>query len=749
MRQIAHQVSALILLVGLVMSQVTPLANARQISKKAARQGVQTSPSKSSPGGNNRALLIGVSEYKTSEILPELHTELDIAGMSNILENNYAFQPSDIVTLNSPQTTTRANILAQLNKLANDTQAGDTVVIFYSGHGSQSVDDNGDEADGLDEMIEPYDVEAALDEDGRPAIDDNGNWILKNEIRDDELNRVLANILNKNPKSVTMIFDSCNSGSVTRQKFVSNAKKPFITVRPAKNSPSKGTSRMMVPSVPGLLDNLNADNSNLIVISAAASNELAMEYTLENGDTMGALTYALTKTIQGSKEGITAQTVLNRLNSELAVINPDQHAQVEGDLDTVLFSDKRVKSMPYTQVAEIITEVSDSITPGVAVKLPIGLLHNATEGSQFALYDESVTVPDASKPIVAEGVIEAARLDEAVLRIEKVNNANLTPDILKSLHAFQTSQTIDSKEMMLVLDKVPTPVAQQIKTKVNSDMFKVVSATPQLSFASNVLPFRLIGQTNGQGVLYDHAGTALKAFDLRRNSVVTDLQDYLERQRIAKGLQMVEIPKFDEERVETRVRLVAAKVGSSRNAFGEVTYDSDKPTPFMSNFSDISSNVMKDDYYTIEVANVGERPAYVYIMNFDNEHGVHLLYPAVLGQTNDNLVTNGGTNDNPNYKKINIPGTSTPLLYKATEPQESFRVIATTEPIKSLDYLNKLTKQKKGTHRDVSHNFTGLLDQILFKGSTAGVRSEIVPHKLGGPVFSRTTALTFPVTTAK
>jgi len=41
--------------------------------------------------------------------------------------------------------------------LPSVSRPGDTVLIYFSGHGSQIPDDNGDEADGLDEVIYPYD----------------------------------------------------------------------------------------------------------------------------------------------------------------------------------------------------------------------------------------------------------------------------------------------------------------------------------------------------------------------------------------------------------------------------------------------------------------------------------------------------------------------------------------------------------------------------------------------------------------
>jgi len=75
-------------------------------------------------------------------------------------------------------------------------KSGDSVVIQYSGHGSFVPDQNGDEPDGTDECLCPYDIEA------------------RGPITDDELFDLYRNHA-RNVK-VVMISDSCHSGTVAR-----------------------------------------------------------------------------------------------------------------------------------------------------------------------------------------------------------------------------------------------------------------------------------------------------------------------------------------------------------------------------------------------------------------------------------------------------------------------------------------------------------------------------------------------------
>jgi hypothetical protein len=74
--------------------------------------------------------------------------------------------------------------------------SGDTVVITYSGHGTWVRDDNGDEPDGRDEALCPYDI------------------FTNGPLLDDELYDILCE--RQRGTRVVMISDSCHSGTVAR-----------------------------------------------------------------------------------------------------------------------------------------------------------------------------------------------------------------------------------------------------------------------------------------------------------------------------------------------------------------------------------------------------------------------------------------------------------------------------------------------------------------------------------------------------
>ena len=105
-----------------------------------------------------KALLVGINRY------PDPRNELkgcvnDVRQMAETLKTRYGF-PGDgnMRILTDARATTKA-ILDGLAWLAAGTSPGDSLVFHYSGHGSQVPDKHGDEADRLDEILCPYDLD--------------------------------------------------------------------------------------------------------------------------------------------------------------------------------------------------------------------------------------------------------------------------------------------------------------------------------------------------------------------------------------------------------------------------------------------------------------------------------------------------------------------------------------------------------------------------------------------------------------
>src|SRR5687768_15032422 len=100
------------------------------------------------------ALLIGVNEYEHVSSLSGCLNDVEL--VARVLEKHCGFEDSGLTRVVDPDNT-RADILAAFDAFARETQDEDTVLIYYSGHGSQSHDREEEEPDAFDETIVPRD----------------------------------------------------------------------------------------------------------------------------------------------------------------------------------------------------------------------------------------------------------------------------------------------------------------------------------------------------------------------------------------------------------------------------------------------------------------------------------------------------------------------------------------------------------------------------------------------------------------
>jgi hypothetical protein len=141
------------------------------------------------------ALLIGCN-YKNSrnELFGCIN---DANNIKQALTKTYGFDNIELMTDDTPKKPTKKNILAEIKYLLNSANSGDILFLSFSGHGINLKDRNGDEKDGLDEVIVPIDFEYIID---------------------DELNRL---ILENLKKDVTLfaLFDCCHSGTILDLRY--------------------------------------------------------------------------------------------------------------------------------------------------------------------------------------------------------------------------------------------------------------------------------------------------------------------------------------------------------------------------------------------------------------------------------------------------------------------------------------------------------------------------------------------------
>lgn len=158
-------------------------------------------------GQTQSALLVAIDNYPKGSGWERIHGVNDATLMEDLLVSSH-FVPSNIKKLYNAQAT-KANIINALDSLLNHSTQGDLIHIHFSCHGQQMMDDNGDEEDGLDEALIPYDAQFWY----TPGVYEG-----ENHLRDDELGLWIKRIREKIgvEGQLTLTLDACHSGTANR-----------------------------------------------------------------------------------------------------------------------------------------------------------------------------------------------------------------------------------------------------------------------------------------------------------------------------------------------------------------------------------------------------------------------------------------------------------------------------------------------------------------------------------------------------
>ncbi len=115
-----------------------------------------------------RALLIGITEYQSEEVVNLTGSVNDVNLMRDVLVSRLGFAPSNVELLTDMRAT-RSAILSAISRLVRGTGPRDVLFIHFVGHGKQVPDTDGDEPSGYDEGLISYD---GLTPGVSPILDD-------------------------------------------------------------------------------------------------------------------------------------------------------------------------------------------------------------------------------------------------------------------------------------------------------------------------------------------------------------------------------------------------------------------------------------------------------------------------------------------------------------------------------------------------------------------------------------------------
>lgn len=252
------------------------------------------------------------------------------------------------VTLAAPR---KATIMAEMAALTEKAQPGDTVVFYFSGHGSQAPDTNGDEQGGADEILLPMDAAG-----WKGAI-----AAVENALVDDELHDWARALTAKGVKLVGLI-DACHSGTGFRALS------------------GEGRARVMPPNVldvPEDWPNAAISRSDSLTgefafLYSSQSDQRSFEYPLgDTGRWHGAFTLAMSQVLREAPQASWGQVLAatrDRMTQGSARQQPDGEGPM---LDQPVFG----------------TGDGSARFALTAGSVQAGLLQGLTSGDRVALYD--------------------------------------------------------------------------------------------------------------------------------------------------------------------------------------------------------------------------------------------------------------------------------------------------------------------------------------------------------------------------
>jgi len=221
----------------------------------------------------------------------------DAEAMRDLLRDRFNFDLAHIRLLEDTAAT-REHVIGAIQQLVADAQPGDVVVFYYAGHGSQRVN-SGSKPTGYDQTIVPADANTGVF-----------------DVRNKELARLFGPLLQKGV-TLTLIFDSCHSGAITR------GPEPRYNQRWAALDPRDAADSVTPPAL---------EDGGALVLSAAQDYETAAEIPRDNGDTLphGLFTSALLSVLRSAAPGEPATRIYQQVKAMMQSSGQKQEPVLAG-----------------------------------------------------------------------------------------------------------------------------------------------------------------------------------------------------------------------------------------------------------------------------------------------------------------------------------------------------------------------------------------------------------------------------------
>ena len=335
--------------------------------------------------GAKRALIIGVNDYDADSISNLGGCVNDAREVQKVLMEKFGVSERNVVLISSPapegkpeDLATRTRILQGFEDLIEQSEPGDMVVVYFAGHGSRVRDRDLDESSGRDSTIVPSDALRWSKKDEFVSAD-----VL--DITDDEVHVKLLRLAKKGVDNITLIFDSCHSGTMSRgpgdqmtARQAPEDDRPADMLAPV---PYTEEEKALLQESRKNASGWTAADGKYTMISGCRDSEFSYEIPGRGDDgeeiKRGALTFFLVQALWEAQPGDTYRDIYERVLPRVTGNNAAQHPQIDGALDREIFGTTEIEPLQFVRVFDV---------QGSRVVLDGGAAQGLAVGSRWGIY---------------------------------------------------------------------------------------------------------------------------------------------------------------------------------------------------------------------------------------------------------------------------------------------------------------------------------------------------------------------------
>ena len=281
---------------------------------------------------------------------------------------------------------TRAAIVRALTAQITAAKPGDTLLFFYSGHGSQAKDRLRLQPDGKNSTIVP--------------ADSRGGTV--NDILDTDLDRLIA-AANARGVNVVTLFDSCHSGTATR-----DLRGGVARAAPAEGIAGPGDDIKPPPPLRGVTPGYR------VHLSASADRQVSIELPDKDGSYHGVFTQAL-KAALGELDAPAYADVAAAVRRTLVSQGSAQTPGIDGASGALFLGASGVRARIFP---------AEAAGPQT-VRVNEGTLAGITPGSGYAVYADAGSAALAGPPLTNGTVTSAGPGDATIALATALDTAKM------------------------------------------------------------------------------------------------------------------------------------------------------------------------------------------------------------------------------------------------------------------------------------------------------------------------------------